>query len=269
MSDSLYRSDLSSSPNIRVYDDCSTNFDKNTLETLFPTAKTIKINNTNLNADKNMYQMYVDFLQTDDDYFFNADSDIIFNTQWLNNAITMIEKTDGILSLFNTAAHKPYTTIDDLFCLKYSIGAAGTFFKRDCVSYLLNYFDSLDKVRGFDWQWSEHLKNNGFKIYCVNKSLIQHIGYTGYHSGLYFDVGRGFKVESILDGQIINDILVNCIDNNLAKDKEYKLTIENMTERDNSFLYHLSRCFSLPIRKLLPKYIKNKLKLLLKKKENQ
>ena len=260
MSTSLYRSDLSISPNIRIYDDCSTDFGKDTLEMIFPTAQAIKINNVNLNADKNMYQMYVDFLSTNDDYFFNADSDIIFNSQWLNKAIEMIDKTDGILSLFNTSAHKPYKIIDDTFCLKHSLGAAGTMFKRDCVLKLLNHFDSMEKVTGFDWQWSEYFRTNDTKLYCVNNSLIQHIGYKGVHSKLYFDIGKGFEIETVEDAQVVNDILVDYMNHIFAFEKGYKI-------RENSFLYHFSKCAKISARKILPHFLQKKLNRIFKKKK--
>jgi hypothetical protein len=265
MSASLYRSDLSIPHNIRVYDDCSSEYGKDTLEDLFPTAKSIKINSINLRADKNIYQMYVDFLSTNDDYFFNADSDIIFTKEWLKNALEMIEKTDGILSLFNTVSHEPYQIIDDLFCLKHTIGSAGTLFKRECVSKMIKYFDSIEKIKGFDWQWCEYLTKNNIKIFCVNTSLVQHIGYTGQNSALYFDVGRGFKIETVEDGQIINDIFVESLNNMLIKWKEYKEFRKKINERENNLKYHFFRCLIIIIKILMPKIFITRLKKIFKK----
>jgi len=263
MSNSLYNSDLSISPNIRIYDDCSTELTKETLETIFPDAKTIKINSSNLKADKNIYQMYVDFLTTDDDYFFNADSDLIFNKHWLNLSLEYIKKTDGVLTIFNTIAHKPSSIVDDLFCLKDTIGSAGTLFKRDCIENMVNYFHSINMVKGFDWQWSKYFCDNNIKIYCLNNSLVQHIGYSGQHSLFYFDVGKGFKIETINDGQIMNDILVDCIDSYKQKDYEIK---KKLDLQNNSFLYNLSNCFKIVARKILPNFIKRKIKNIIKRK---
>jgi hypothetical protein len=175
MAKSLYKSDLSVPHNIRIYDDCSTEYGGDFLRKLFPTARSVKINPVNLRADKNMYKMYADFISTGDDYFFNADSDIIFNNQWLNAAVGLIEKTDGVLSLLNANSHKHHKIIDDTLCLKNSVGAAGVFFSRKRLLELLAYFDSIEQVKGFDWQWSEYFVNNEIKIYCTNKSLVQHI----------------------------------------------------------------------------------------------
>ena len=252
MAASLYRSDLHISHSIRIFDDCSSEYGIDTLKEIFPTAKSIKINNKNLKADKNMYQMYLDFLSTDDDYFFNADSDIIFAKQWLNTALEMIEKTDGILSLFNATSHKSYQIIDDIFCLKKTIGAAGTLFRRERILEILDHFDSMDKVKSFDWQWSEYCTNNNIRIFCVNKSLVQHIGYMGQNSIKYFDMGRGFKIETLNDGQIINDNFVECLD------KIY-------TEQINNFKYHIYRCFVIILKKIIPDVIVKKIKQNLKK----
>jgi hypothetical protein len=257
MAASLYRSDLSAEHNIRIYDDCSTDYGRDFLEKLFPTAKSIIINRNNIKADKNMYQMYADFLSTGDDYFFNADSDIIFNNQWLNTALKIINKTDGILSLFNGVYHNAYKILDDELCLKNAIGAAGTLFSRNRIEELLNHFDSIKQVKSFDWQWSEYFVNNGIKIYCVNKSMVQHIGYTGQNVGVYFDVGKNFKIESIEDGQIVNDVFAKCMHGIMVKDRKRAEIIEKF---NMNFNYHFTRCVIIIIKKLLPKTIFDKLK---------
>jgi len=258
MAASLYRSDLAIPHNIRIYDDCSSEYGASALEELFPTAASIKINAANLKADKNMYQMYKDFLTTDDAYFFNADSDIIFTKQWLTTALEMIERTDGVLSLFNAVSHKPYQIVDDFFCLKHAIGAAGTLFKRERVSEILTYFDSIRKANAFDWQWCEYFVNSKIRIFCLNKSLVQHIGYNGQNSSFYFDVGRGFKIETVNDGQIINDIFVESLDNILLKEEKYN-------ERNNSLKHHIFRCFIIISKKILPNAIVTKMKRMLGK----
>lgn len=259
MAKSLYRSDLSVSHNIRIYDDCSTEYGRDFLEKLFPTAKSIIINERNLMADKNMYKMYADFVSTDDNYFFNADSDIIFNKQWLNTALGLIEKTDGVISLFNSNSHKSYKIPDDTLCLKNTLGAAGTFFSRNRLVALMEKFDSINQVGGFDWQWSEYFKDNNIKLYCVNKSLVQHIGYNGQNAGLYFDIGRNYKIETIEDGQIMNDIFEQSIDKLMIETKNEKLI--------NVLRYCFRHCAAIILKKILPKNMFNKLKIMIKRKK--
>ena len=261
MANSLSQSELREFVNIRIYDDCSTEYNKEFLEELFPNAKSITINPVNINADKNMYQMYVDFIATGDDYFFNADSDIIFNKDWLNKGLELLKRTDGILSLFNANSHSSYKDLDDELVLKWSIGAAGTLFSRQRVLEIIEQFDTLAKVNSFDWQWCNYFKNKEIPIYCVNSSLVQHTGYHGQNSNLYFDVGRNYKIESIEDGQIMNDILEASIDNIRAKDIKRKENIEIANAMlSNNFSYHFKRCIIILIKRIIPKAIFLKLK---------
>jgi len=253
MASSLYESNISITHNIRIYDDCSTEYGVDELKRIFPTAATIKINKINLKSDKNIYQMYTDFLSTSDQLLFNADSDLIFSKNWLNTALKLFERTKGILTVFNANSHKSYQTIDGELCLKRTIGSAGTLFSRDRVSELIKKINSMDIVKAFDWQFTEYFNSIGIPIYCVNNSLVQHIGYVGQNSKYYFDFGRNYKIETVKQGQIINDIFEKFIDD-----------IRNLeNERDilnNSLLYHLRRCMILMLKKILPKKIFNRLR---------
>jgi len=251
MAASLYESNLTIPHNIRIYDDCSAEYGINELKEIFPTAATIKINKVNLKSDKNIYQIYQDFLSTSDELLFNADSDIIFKKDWLDTALRLLKKTNGILTLFNANSHVAYQNIDDELCLKETIGSAGTLFHRDRVTELLTNISSMDMVKGFDWQFSEYFKNVDIPIFCVKNSLVQHIGYVGQNSSFYFDFGRNFKIESSKQGQIINDIFENFID--------------DMLERKNDFFYHLQRCTIIIIKKILPSKIYEKLLIKFKK----
>jgi hypothetical protein len=264
MAKSLYKSDLTVSHNIKIYDDCSTEYGNDFLGKLFPTAESIKISPANLGADKNMYRMYADFISSGDDYFFNADSDLIFNNQWLNTAIELIEQTDGVLSLFNANSHNHYKIVDEKLCLKNLVGTAGVFFSRNCLVKVLTYFNSIQQVKGFDWQFSEFFTNNGVRIYCVNKSLVQHIGFYGQNVELYFDIGRNYKIETVEDGQIINDIFEKSIDNIMIKVQERENQINKIATKNeklmNSFTHCFKRCIIIIIKRIMPKIIYSKLK---------
>jgi len=246
MASSLYESNISIPHHIRVYDDCSTEYGIEELRKIFPTAISIKINEVNLKADKNTYQMYHDFLSTSDELFFNADSDLVFSKDWLNTTLRLFEKTNGILSVFNANTHESYKRIDGELCLKKTIGAAGTLFHRDKVSKFMSHINSIDMAKAIDWQFSEYFTSTGIPIFCVNNSLVQHIGYFGQHTKYYFDFGRNFKIETANQGQIINDIFEKFIDG------IRKLEIERDI-RDNSFFHHFRRCIILIIKKILPK----------------
>jgi len=260
MASSLYDSDISITHNIRIYDDCSTEYGLDELKKIFPTAASIKINETNLKADKNTYQMYYDFLSTSDQLFFNADSDLIFSKDWLNETLKLFEKTKGILSIFNANSHDPYKIMGDELCQKKAIGAAGTLFHRDRITEFLANIASPDTLTEIDWRFSEYFNSIGLPIYCVKKSLVQHIGYFGQHTKYYFDFGRNFKIESANQGQIINDIFEKFIDDIRALETERDI-------RDKKIFYHLRRCMVLIIKAILPGNIFTKLKTKIKNKK--
>jgi len=242
MASSLYQSDISVRHNIRIYDDSSTEFDIDELKKLFPTAASIKVNTKNLKADQNIFQMYKDFLKTSDTYLFNADADLIFNKNWLNTALGLIQKTGGILTLFNANSHEAIVDVDSKFCLKSIIGSAGTLLHRDRINELVTHIDSLANAKAMDWQFSKYFSKMDIPIYCVKNSLVQHIGYTGQNSNFYFDYGKNFRIESAEQGQIINDVLENYAD-------EIR-RLEN--ERMDNLSYHLKRVFIIIFKKILP-----------------
>lgn len=106
--------------NMKVYDDCSDEYDIEYLKKLYPTAIKIDGSNKNLGADYNTKRMYQDFLESDDEYLFNADSDLIFNKNLLEvieNKIEILEKNNElvIFSVFNTPMHKIISDYDESF----------------------------------------------------------------------------------------------------------------------------------------------------------
>ena len=212
MAKSLYASDLISEYSVRVYDDASTEYNINVLQDIFPNAEFIYRHKTNIGADKNMMYMYKDFLNsTNSDVFFNADSDMIFEKNWLEKGADLLKKSDGILSIYNTPHHKSIKETKD-FIEKEHLGAAGTFFSRKALQYLfdnmeIEQLDTLAAV-GADFGWSKFFKARGFHLYCTKESLVQHIGFAGYNNTLdNINYGTNFKVDSMINGQILNDVL--------------------------------------------------------------
>lgn len=261
MAASLKQSELGALCHIHVFDDCSNEFERDYLNRLFPSASSILINSKNLKSDRNIYQMYRDFLKSEDDYFFNADSDLIFNTDWLTKALKLIDRTDGILSLFNSNGHASIQTVDSDLCIKSSLGSAGTFFTRQRVEEIMTYFDSIEKVKGFDWQWSDYFNQRGIRLFCVNQSLVQHIGYQGQNSNIYFDYGRNYQITHIQEGQIINDVFEKFLDGARAIEKERtQLRAQQHAKQANDFWYHFKRCFIIMIKLILPKKVFRQMK---------
>lgn len=210
MARSLHESDLSRATcHIRVYDDCSSEYGYDFLKKLFPDAVSITINETNKRSDQNIFSMYKDFLATGDEYFFNADSDLIFNKEWLNFILDNFDKTDGILSVFNTVNHKEKKKdADPLFIQKVDIGSAGTFFSRERMEQIVSSVQETDSLH-LDWDYSARFTSMGIRILCSKDSYVQHIGLAGQNSvSSMADFGEGFVVDSITNGQILNDVLL-------------------------------------------------------------
>jgi len=249
MASSLRRSRIPINISIRVYDDCSTEYGIDYLKVLFPDAKTIIHNDKNYGPDWNTWTMYKDFLKSEDEYFFNADSDILFDPSWLEFSLRNIEKTDGILSLFNTKTHVTLQNIDEDLCIKKDLGAAGTFFKRIKVKELLGVIE--DGSKHIDWQWSDYFTSQGTRLFCSSRSFVQHIGILGYNSiGGFIDFGEKFVICNVEDGQVINDVFEKFIDTSkIACNEKVEKIKRSTTYRVGEFIIKPATI----VRKLLKK----------------
>lgn len=211
MAASLYMSDLPKRCNIRVYDDASSDYGVETLREIFPDAASIVRNKINVKSDRNIYLMYQDFLRSKDEILVNADSDLLFSENWIHEGLRLFERTNGVLSLYNSIVIDGLSTDDELLEKRY-VGSAGVMLSRECVKKIINKF-SVEDIQGdvpfFDWRWCRYLQENGHYIFCVKNSLVQHIGFQGQNSSrMLFDYGHGFTVENREQGQVINDILL-------------------------------------------------------------
>lgn len=210
MARSLYMSDITVDCSIRVYDDSSFEYNENDLREMFPTAQMIHRNSLNVGADSNTWQMYLDFYESGENYFLNADSDLIFSSRWMAEALRLIERTDGILSIFNTRTREG-SDYDDELCIKDVLGAAGTIMSREIVGLLIEGRISdpdFQPEKTIDYGFSQYLKKQNIRLFNTKKSYVQHIGFTGYNSRAdRFDYGSGFEVDTIFNGQVINDMV--------------------------------------------------------------
>ena len=191
--------------NVRIYDDCSTEYDTAFLKKLFPYAKEIIRREKNMKSDKNIALMYENFLNTGDDILINADSDLIFRADVITLVNKLLPKTDGILSLYNSTIHKSIEEIDvdgEKLLIKNDLGSAGTVFSREIVEKIMK---NVNSGINFDWRWSEYLKNSGYKILCVKNSYVQHLGLEGQNNdGIRYDYGLGFIPGNKINQEIMS-----------------------------------------------------------------
>ena len=188
---------------IRIYDDCSNEYDEAFLRSLFPDAVSITRQKVNLGADKNTSLMYEDFLKSGDEWLFNADSDLIYRADLLEAMESLKEECGGFMTFFNCISHGDVREAGR-FVEKDSVGAAGCFFRRDVIQLILEKM----KVRSvsFDVGFSKVLRRNGYPLYACRNSMVQHIGVTGFNSAnIIFDYGRGFVPDSQVNAQIVED----------------------------------------------------------------
>ena len=109
----------------------------------------------------------------------NLDSDALLHPSWFSFLEKNLDKSDGVLSLYNSAA--PYHVsfaCDELTCQKNTTGALGIVITRHVLA------DVLDKVEGgidFDWRFCKFFQDTNRKIIVPANSLIFHYGRVGAH----------------------------------------------------------------------------------------
>jgi len=218
MSSSLNASNDIESCNIRIYDDKSFEINVNDIRKEFPNAKEIIVRNKNLGADKNMYQMFVDFLQTDDDYLLVADSDLIFHPDWF--LFFKRHSNLDILSLYNSVSHEQIGVgkKEEEIITKRHVGAAGTIFKKHIVKKII---DNVPPSRSYDWDWSNYLIKEGFELNVSRNSYVQHIGIVGTNNdgGTILDFGLNFFPGNKINEDYLIDFFQNAL---ISKDKFIK-----------------------------------------------
>jgi Glycosyl transferase family 2 len=238
---SLYQVDGINDCNIRIYDDCSTEINDQFLREQFPEASDIVVREINLKADRNMAQMYRDFLDTGDELFFGADSDTIFRPDILHTIDKLVGKTDGVLSLYNSSLHESISMIniaDEPCLLKRHIGAAGTVFTRKVIAEIV---ENVDMGRLYDWRWSEYLRQKGRRLIVTNASYVQHIGLDGENNSLeLYDFGVNFEPVTDVNKDILLDMLTNVFDRMIYQR-------EATAEALRSTEFKIGYCFTHPL----------------------
>lgn len=238
---SLKSSKIPKNCKIRIYDDCSPDYGREELVELIPEAEVIYIQSQNRGSDGNIWTMYNDFVQRNKsgDVLVNCDSDLIYNNNWLYDALEALKKTDGVLSVFNTNNHQ---VINDLgeFVSKKDIGSAGTLFKYEIVQSIIDRFPDIC-LSAFDYKWCDFLQKKGIQLLCTRESLVQHIGIDGFNSDISsFDYGIGFKVDTRDNGQIINDIIENYVKSTKKNARRfwYALFPFNLIDRNSKIVLY-------------------------------
>ncbi|GHT34492.1 hypothetical protein AGMMS49592_4360 [Endomicrobiia bacterium] len=156
---------------IKVFNDCSSEFNDNYLRQLFNKPNTEIINRVkNLKADRNAYQMMLDFLDSDNDVLFICDSDLLLRPDTIDYIFNNFQRSDGFLGLYNSELHRDIY-FDGEFVYKENVGFAGI-----CISKnLLQKFVSKQKERprSMDFKLSVFLINNDVRLMVPQKCYVQ------------------------------------------------------------------------------------------------
>lgn len=250
---SLYASNKLNSCNIRVYDDCSPIWDVDFLTKQFPSAKEIIRREKNLGPSRNMRQMYLDFLNTNDDLLFAADSDLIFHPDWIDFIRENFNYADGIMSLYNSAEHSPIseTIINSrVFLEKNAIGSAGSVMNRRIVKKIVN---KLPESENYDWKWSELLRKDKIRLLVSNRSYVQHLGLDGFNcNGLtVLDFGLNFYPGNKFNQHCLIEFFQNALLNIKENQNMYKLMQSNINMMNKTQYYKLGHVLLIPAKWLI------------------
>lgn len=200
---------------IVIYDDCSDEYDIDFLKKMYPMAYKIVRNEKRLGADYNTEQMYRDFCKSQENYLFNADSDLLFNSNVIDIIEENIRATEKInskiiFSVFNTPNHKIIKKIDENLYQKESIGAAGVVLSKQVVKTFVETIPKQYsyKIPSIDYFFCSKLKQDDYKILCTPNSYVQHIGLIGQNSFFYnTDWGENFEIETFNNAKAISEVL--------------------------------------------------------------
>jgi len=181
---------------IWIIDDCSSEFDADFLQHLFPRAEVFRAAENSGGADQAMYRLFERFRSHSSGYLLNLDADLLASRGLVDQCLHIIEgaraaREPSLFSVFNTASH-PAIGTDGEFVLKRSVGAAGTLWEHGLLADMLG---NVPVSRKFDWDWSAYLTKRGVPIRVTRRSYVQHIGRVGQHSRSFAGMDHGIGFE--------------------------------------------------------------------------
>ena len=190
---SLSRTRLPPDTEIIVVDDASTEFGVEFLKEVYPVGTDVQRRETNSGgADYALCDLLNRLVTTGADALVLLDSDMIVSADFAEKIAELLPLTNGIVCLFNTAAHPAFGARGP-FVLKRTVGSAGTVWRRDLAAKML---DVVPPGRNWDWRFCDYLMDSGYEICVVRNSLAQHIGINaGQNTSfpLSGDFGAGFS----------------------------------------------------------------------------
>lgn len=213
---SLLQVDKIENCEIHVFDDCGNEYNMKFLKKIYKTNEVI-CNKENLGADANAKKMFMDFLESDCDYLFCADSDLIYTKNVLRvieNIIYKLKRANKpvIFSVFSEKHHTTFEEFDPELCKKKFLGCAGTVMGKDIIKLFIENVPLRynEEIEGIDCYYCNILNSLNYDMFCTKKSYVQHIGVVGQGADLVdIEWGIDFKIDSIVNANAIYYICEN------------------------------------------------------------
>ena len=219
---------------IFIFDDCSTEYTKEDLKKMIPFAKQIVVRENNLRADRNMYQIHQDYINSNYDILLQVDSDVIFHKDFIEiiKSILSTQTKYPVFSLYNSSNH-PFVEKGNsleinkvIFKEKHSIGGICVLFTDKNI--LKNILDNIPKERksfAYDWYWSHKLQEKGTPVMVSEQSFLQHIGVEGQNNKEIkgIDIGLNFTPTNINDLEFLLH--------------HYEIVISNFAKQNDKYVF--------------------------------
>ena len=187
-----------------IADDCSTDYDIAELAKTASFGCEIIRNEANLGCDRNTVALLRMCLERGAERILLLDSDMIVSADALLFAGRVFDRTDGILSLYNSVLHRPVEPVDDDLVRKQSIGGAATVWDARVLEDLI---DSLETDHCWDWRICERAQEKDIRLIVARNSHAQHVGVGGTNNLNFgrLEYGIGFSVETMEQAAAIAD----------------------------------------------------------------
>lgn len=201
---SLSECKLIEQADVRVYDDCSCDFDINYLEEKFKpvNAKIKRRSKRSPCTENNAFEMMTDFKTSNNDVLLICDSDLLLRPDSLEFLHNNFKLTDGFMSLYNSDLHLTLKK-GTIFDLKLDVGFAAMCLSKELVSLILEYKNPLFG----DLKISKIISKNNIRVLVPANSMVQHIGISGKHGSLSrgMDYSSSFEPVSEHNKKVISE----------------------------------------------------------------
>ena len=135
-----------------------------------------------------------------------CDSDMIARTDLVETVKRWPARDDLLITAYNSCLHQPSCSDNSLFQQKKSVGSTGTLWTPRLAEEVLKGVAGADH---FDDKFSAFLVAQGVPIRCCNRSLLQHLGFSGENNRYFgtIDFGLNFEPDGPEQHEAMADML--------------------------------------------------------------